>query len=523
MLTTEDRVVLPATPSREGRIDSRAEPVAAPPVIEKKRVVAPSVSAGVASSRFSDTTRYLCAAAQTDAAFRESVVASLLRPSFKAMAASHGVDLKCLLKHCCAARQRVLLRNLGLSVVGVAALGFLGAENFAAVFLLLLIGFGIVFGERLHVERRIIARLRKGCDDPDFVNVPLTWRLEQALQRIHDEQNRNFVVYSGFSPFVGAGIDIGGWSFAIDVSKGKVDTGVEATPDPFDAGELYARLEADLGALRLDGFEVQDRLYANGQDIRSDPRLLPDPLRPPVAQLDPALVRSFTESPNETIRHYKCFRLFQWRGELVTSLFFRGVKYGNTLFLEASYLLLTPVLESYHRLVDSVPAEMTFTRLLQTASLSAVMTPFLCFLAPLFVLYRPFAAYSAWVHHRQTKTTIKNDYSFDYGASASIRAAASSPNYRRYFQKLDKEMSFKMMESQVLHTLVSFLDSKNIDTSDLKERQTTILNNGVIVAGGSIQAKNFSGGQGATSILSHLKGAAAKAGSRLAPAQPKTT
>jgi hypothetical protein len=31
-----------------------------------------------------------------------------------------------------------------------------------------------------------------------------------------DEEECNVVIYSGFSPFVGSGIDVGGWSFAVD-------------------------------------------------------------------------------------------------------------------------------------------------------------------------------------------------------------------------------------------------------------------------------------------------------------------
>ena len=94
---------------------------------------------------------------------------------------------------------------------------------------------------------------------------------------------------------------------------------------------------------------------------------------------------------------------------------------------------------------------------------------------------------------------IKENYSFDYGATPSIRALASSPNYRRYFQKLDKEMGIKLVERAILDSVVEFLDDKNIDTSDLKERTSTILNNGVIVSGGYIRADTFTAGQGASS------------------------
>lgn len=78
--------------------------------------------------------------------------------------------------------------------------------------------------------------------------------------------------------------------------------------------------------------------------------------------------------------------------------------------------------------------------------------------------------------------------------------------YRRYFQKLDKEMHLKILERQILDTIVRFLDARNIDTSDLKERQTTILNNGLVVSGsGSIQAESLAVGPQAQALVDKVK------------------
>ena len=47
-------------------------------------------------------------------------------------------------------------------------------------------------------------------------------------------------------------------------------------------------------------------------------------------------------------------------------------------------------------------------------------------------------------------------------------------------------MYFKIVERQLLEGIVSFLDSKNIDTTDLKERETLIINENVVNAGGDV-------------------------------------
>jgi hypothetical protein len=67
---------------------------------------------------------------------------------------------------------------------------------------------------------------------------------------------------------------------------------------------------------------------------------------------------------------------------------------------------------------------------------------------------------------------------------------------------LDKEMYVKVFEKQLLFAVKGFLDAHNIDTSDIQERQTTILNSGVIVQGGEINAEALAVGTGASSTVS---------------------
>jgi hypothetical protein len=103
---------------------------------------------------------------------------------------------------------------------------------------------------------------------------------------------------------------------------------------------------------------------------------------------------------------------------------------------------------------------------------------------------------------------IREKSDFDYGAVASVRGEASALEYQRYFQKLDKEMYMKILERKILDGIIEFLDMRNIDTSDLKERQTTILNSGGIVSGGSIPTENLAVGERARTVVTRLAKAA---------------
>ncbi|HSM84341.1 MAG TPA: hypothetical protein VLS96_21810, partial [Nodosilinea sp.] len=106
---------------------------------------------------------------------------------------------------------------------------------------------------------------------------------------------------------------------------------------------------------------------------------------------------------------------------------------------------------------------------------------------------------------KEKEKEIESNYAFNYGAATSLRERVSHTNkYHRYFQSLDKEMYLKSIEGRIVDGLSKFLDSKNIDTSDLKETKSTILNHGVMVSGGSIQAQNLTVGEQAKSIFNTL-------------------
>jgi hypothetical protein len=342
-------------------------------------------------------------------------------------------------------------------------------------------------------RNRTLRILRKGCPI-----VADTGRLTQFPGALCGDNLRNVVVYRGFSPFVESGIDLGGWSFVVRLDKAKKEFGVPTEPVPFTNSALYCHIRSRINALALDELLIQDKLYVNGRDIRDDRRFLRDPMGPPVATVPSDVLEHFVNNSSETVRHYMATHLIQWKGELVISCFLRVTQPGRNLFVEASYFLLPPVKESYY-IVDSLPPRFSGRELLGLAARSALAAPFLSLAAPFILTGELLAPYRHWRERRKAEQLIKDNYSFDYGATASIRVLAASSNYRRYFQKLDKEMGLKLVERAILDSIVEFLDAKKIDTSDLRERTSMIFNNGVIVSGGYIRTETFTGGQGATS------------------------
>jgi len=464
------------------------------------------------SSR-TDSTRYLCAAAYLDKAFRDQAITQLLEDRHSAVAATPGVNLATVLEHCLVARRRKTVRDLilsGLAVLG--ALTALGTEDLTAVVPFALAAWLVVIWERwATTDQSFAKRLSRSSFDPGSIGSPKRPDVLAALKRLGGLEDANVIVSGGFSPFPGSGVDIGGWSLVVDLQKGKEAIQGRLKPQPVGVEDLYAQTASAVTSLGLDRVDIQDTLCVNGQDIRDEPRFLPDPYRCPVARVDPVVVKEFVVNPTQSVRHYKCIRVIDWSGELVLSVFLRFSKVAQKLFVETSYFLLTPVREPFHR-PDWLNPKPTISQWISLLIGSAILSPFMLALSPLFIASKVQHRFELWSRHRQVRRSIDENRAFNYGPTSSIREAASDGVYRRYFQKLDKEMYSKMLERSILDSTIDLLDAKDVDTSDLRERKTTILNNGVIVSGGSIEAKSLAVGQRARALVTRVKAAATPRG-----------
>jgi hypothetical protein len=159
--------------------------------------------------------------------------------------------------------------------------------------------------------------------------------------------------------------------------------------------------------------------------------------------------------------------------------------------------MLPPVLQEYQE-VDRLLAQPTVRQLARIAGRSVLRTPVRWLLAPATVSRAVTAPVSRSLQRARQRREITEALRFDYGSSQSPRERAADSNYQRYFQKLDGEMHGKVVDKTVLEALVSFLDAKGIDTAELVQRQTTILNNGVFVTGGAtVTAQSMAAGAGA--------------------------
>ncbi len=457
--------------------------------------VPPSHTAGASSWYTYDVTRYLCAAMHTDSALAREAVSLVLHQPRRAAASSPGLDLACVLRHALAAHRRQRRRDIALSlllVVLLIVLGVLAYQSSRYVVLPSAYGVSLLLGyfiawiivavEMFDTHYRVISRqLKRENFNPRNAPRPRNRKDAERIEAIELRDRGNVMISSGFDPFVGHGGTYSSWSFALNTAR--PETGKQIVP--FTIHDLNEHISARVAALRLPGMEIAEVLLINGGDLlfgidnRTRAEVLRNPAGPPAAHVSKTLLRELREEGTARARPYLAIRVTGWGGELVSTLFLRCAlqPHNEIAFIEGNSCLLTPVNEKY-RAVDLRLNSPTLRQWFSLMGLAALRAPLQLLIAPLSLLGDFAAQFSQQSEQRRQARRIRLN-SFNYGAEFSVREAASSQLYYRYFQMLDREAYAKTVEHRVLDALVQFLEGHNIDSSELIQRQTTIYNSGL--------------------------------------------
>jgi hypothetical protein len=93
---------------------------------------------------------------------------------------------------------------------------------------------------------------------------------------------------------------------------------------------------------------------------------------------------------------------------------------------------------------------------------------------------------SNWIarKNRKSMSSVTNGRSKNFGVSVTEQEDSEEDVYHLYFQRLDKEMYYKILERQVFNSILSLLKRKGIDVTEFMQRQNQILNNNTLVNNG---------------------------------------
>jgi len=84
---------------------------------------------------------------------------------------------------------------------------------------------------------------------------------------------------------------------------------------------------------------------------------------------------------------------------------------------------------------------------------------------------------------QQVEQEIRENRRFDFGALGSVREAGADDEYAKYFQQMDVEQLYKVIDQHLFKVIRTFLKDKGVDTSQLERSIQAIINKGIWIAG----------------------------------------
>jgi hypothetical protein len=468
----------------------------------------------MANHDITEATRCLCATVHRDRKLCDQILEEFLEEDYKAIGVCHGIDIPLVLKNCLFARKR--RGNLSILLNGLSIIAFtaftswllapvLGMDENTSLNIIVCCYFLasiVVFMYELKTRYRIVGRTfsRRNFSRAIFNSDKLSKLLEKfkiddyifdKIERAQETQNANVIIYGGFSPFIGAGINIGSWSFSIDISRGKDEIGKSTkVPLSFKAIDLLEYVTNSVKDLKLEKLEIDDNLYVSGREIRDQEEFLFNELKRPITKIEIDRMNYFIENPTNSIRHYRCIKVVGYKSETILSIFYNFSIIGQSLFVEVNYYLLTPVSDDYKNfdtIKSPVPIRDLFGLILEVCI-------FRTWLASLDSIIHFIESCGEIFNNKiiDKQEEIESNPDFNYGAVTSLRERISSQAYGQYFQEIDKETYLKAIQNRIIYSLLKFLDENNINTSDFTETKSIILNHGII---GSVEATTVAVGK----------------------------
>ncbi|GAA5118223.1 hypothetical protein [Haloechinothrix salitolerans] len=376
--------------------------------------------------------------------------------------------------------------------------------------LAILAAYGVVVADEMKTRQILVRTLsRAGFDASDAPALPASraWAADR-LNDVERSSGGNTTIYHGFSPFVGYGPVVSHWSFALPTRR-KEDRSSSNGSDlvPLDVLALinFVRRRLDtLGADpdQLSGLTVTDRVFLRGDALTRYPKVLPERDRMPTQELSESDVERIAADPSGPARHHLCVRVPSWGAEVVATTFLHFSTEGKLLHVRCDQAVLGPLRKPYHdvdRLTETFSADQ-MGQVLAGAATGLVGT---LARAPVSIVRELLSR--RWERERaRARALAAQDLGYDYGARGCVRELAMDTEYHDYFQTTDAAKHLKLVERHALSAVLDFLDEHDVDTTEFRNRQMTILNQGVIQTGGISSIGNQAVGAGANATQSSV-------------------
>ena len=294
-----------------------------------------------------------------------------------------------------------------------------------------------------------------------------------ALLRLRRQQLKTHLMY-GFDVFLGAGLEHSSWSFATHLRPEKAGN-TSAGPllkndeviDAIRDGMLYFRnMEASTGD-RLSEIVVTDFVYSPSGHS---------------AYVNEPAAREVAINSDEQVRHFLGIRVGAWDDDVIVSTFVRASTHGGILYLEVIVHVLLPVKSAYRKPVARVENGANRYAALDIPANIARAIP-----------------RNTWWLIRSAGAAIRenHDKEGDTNPVFSMRHWAATWRHDHYFQRLDAERYIKTVERRIVSSIKDLLKEKKISADEFAAAANQVINNGIMISGGTFMRNNFATGDDA--------------------------
>lgn len=314
-----------------------------------------------------------------------------------------------------------------------------------------------------------------------------------------EDSFHNLVTFAGSDPFSQFGFRFGSWVLVVDTARSKQgDLEQRSLTDPD-----IDLIEAAISQSMMQGGQIvgtpRSLYFVQGANIPEDIKR-EGAIRPPESLSDERFAKH-ADDPDSPVRRYLWIRKSIWGREITISYFVRIFRHGTDLNLEINGIIMPPVAAQFRWIDQFAPQGFwglvfEFLGSLFIGAWMLVWTPIE--LAGKIQEGMAEATGGKERAKRRLQKSIERTANFDFGAPLSIRRQVADFGPVQYFQDMDRRSAEAAFAGRVMRSFIDYLDECNIDTSELREQRTTLLNQGIVVQGGDVKAENMAVGAGAS-------------------------
>jgi hypothetical protein len=429
-------------------------------------------------------TRFLSATVHLDGSFANHTWVTLLFGARQAQAPEPEIDPVAVARHAMLSLTRRTRRDrqlawLLLGVVVAAVILFVGgaesqlSTGWVAVLVLLLpfagwlVALAMVYSHYSLVRRSAIDVFHQRYPTTRDAAPPLGPEVEDRLEEVH---RSNVTIFNKYMPFVGTGHTLDTWKLILQTSP-------ESGGEPITPADLHEHLMEKVQEA-LPRLKVERRLYVDGGTAVYVPGLIPPGQGPgiairPTAIVDDDVLRHYELHPTRTARTYVAFVENSGNGDVVVTVLIRAEQQGGALYVEGRSQVLLPVQPGFKDVYwVSQNADQRVLPVLRSAVPATTAL----------WLESPLRLFRMWLGDREDARTLKREgqrivrgQPVNFGVGSSLRQDAMLPADPGYYGAADEVMYFRVITQQILTSICTFLEERDLRTPDFDEQRQLII------------------------------------------------